>query len=153
MGAVRAATAIAPRAAPIGAAVLVVAVLVATSGTLRSQWREVSARAASAAAFDGVIARAGGKAALARCARFRTSPSARSLVAWRLDLPMRDLDARAAPPAVAIQANWFYGRGFEPAVDSRFRSLIKTPYWAIATACGPAPQKGRLATDPRVGRR
>ena len=33
-----------------------------------------------------------------RCSRIRTSNRARSLVAWRLDLPMRDLDARARPP-------------------------------------------------------
>ena len=74
---------------------LVVAVLATTAGTLRDQVSNVGERARSAAAFDDVIAAAGGADALHRCSRIRTSQFARSLVAWRLDLPLRDLDIAA----------------------------------------------------------
>jgi hypothetical protein len=127
-------------AAPIGAAVLVAAVLAFTAGDLRDQSRELSTRAEAAGAFDGVIARAGGRDALLRCSRIRTSNRARSLVAWRLDLPMRDLDARPERPAVVLRAKWFYGQGLAPPATPGFRTLVSTPHWQIVAACGPAPQ-------------
>jgi len=123
--------------------VLVLAVLIVTAGTLRDQSREISARAASAAAFEGVIERAGGRDALVRCSRIRTSSRARSLLAWRLDLPMRDLDAPVLhPPAVLVRAKWFYGEGLEPARPPGYRALVTTPDWQVVAACGPAPQLG-----------
>ena len=125
-------------AAPLGALVLVVAVLLTTGGTLRDQWTELGARAAAADAFDPVIEQAGGRDALVACSRIRTSARARSLVAWRLDLPMRDLDATPEPPAVIIRSKWFYGQGLEPASQPGFEPLVTTPRWQIVTACGPA---------------
>ena len=119
---------------------LVVAVLLTTGGTLRDQWTELGARAAAADAFDPVIERAGGRDALVACSRIRTSARARSLVAWRLDLPMRDLDATPVPPAVIIRSKWFYGQGLEPASQPGFEPLVTTPRWQIVTACGPASQ-------------
>ena len=77
---------------------LVAAVLAVTAGDLRDQWTELSSRAEAAGAFEGALAAAGGQDALLRCSRIRTSSRARSLVAWRLDLPMRDLDAPPGPP-------------------------------------------------------
>ncbi len=127
-------------AAPLGALVLVVAVLLTTGGTLRDQWTELGARAAAADAFDPVIEQAGGRDALVACSRVRTSARARSLVAWRLDLPMRDLDAAPEPPAVIIRSKWFYGQGLEPAPQPGFEPLATTPRWQIVTACGPASQ-------------
>jgi hypothetical protein len=143
-GAVRAATALADRrlAAPLGAAVLVAAVLAFTLGDLRDQSSELSSRADAARAFDGALAAAGGRDALVRCSRIRTSNRARSLVAWRLDLPLRDLDARPERPAVVIRAKWFYGQGLEPPVPGGFRTLMTSPYWQIVASCGPAPQLG-----------
>jgi hypothetical protein len=127
----------------IGAVVLVAAVLAVTAGDLRTQSRELSSRAAAAGAFDGVVARAGGRDALVRCSRIRTSSRARSLVAWRLDLPLRDLDAHPERPAVVIRAKWFYGQGLEPPRDPGYRTVVTTPYWQIVAACGPAPQLGK----------
>jgi len=127
-------------AAPAGALLLVLAVLAVTAGDLRSQGRELDARAAAAAEFDAVIARAGGKAALERCARIRTSTRARSLVAWRFDLPLRDLDARPVRPAVVLRAQWFYGQGLEPRLEPGYRVLAPGRYWQVAAACGAAPQ-------------
>jgi hypothetical protein len=129
-------------AAPLGAAVLVAAVLAFTLGDLRDQSSELSSRAAASGAFAGALEAAGGRDALVRCSRIRTSNRARSLLAWRLDLPLRDLDARPEAPAVVIRAKWFYGQGLEPPVPDGFRTLVTTPYWQIVAACGPAPQLG-----------
>ena len=130
-------------AAPAGALVLVAAVLFTTGGTLRDQWTELGARAAAADDFDEVIQDAGGRESLVRCSRVRTSARARSLVAWRLDLPMRDLDAPARPPAVIIRSKWFYGQGLEPPAQPGFQARVTQERWEIAAACGPAPQLGR----------
>jgi hypothetical protein len=130
-------------AAPLGAAVLVAAVLAVTAGDLRAQLRELDSRAAASGAFEGVLARAGGKDALQRCSRIRTSTRARSLVAWRLDLPLRDLDARPVRPAVVIRAKWFYGEGLQPPRRPGYRTLVTTPYWQFVASCGRAPQVER----------
>jgi hypothetical protein len=127
-------------AAPFAAAVLVVAVLAVTAGDLRAQARELDSRAAASSAFAGALARAGGKDALLRCSRIRTSARARSLVAWRLDLPLRDLDARPVRPAVVIRAKWFYGQGLEPPREPGYRTLATTPDWQFVASCGRAPQ-------------
>jgi hypothetical protein len=129
-------------AAPIGAALLVAVVLAVTASDLRAQVRELDSRAAASSAFEGALARAGGKEALLRCSRIRTSTRARSLVAWRLDLPLRDLDARPERPAVVIRAKWFYGQGLEPARQPGYRTLVSTPYWEFVASCGRAPQVG-----------
>jgi hypothetical protein len=128
-------------AGPAGAAVLVVAVLAATAGTLRDQISELGDRSRSAAAFDDVLSAAGEADALQRCSRIRTSAFARSLVAWRLDLPMRDLDAPPERPAVLIRARWFYGDGLQPPRGPGYRTLASEPGWEIAAACGAAPQR------------
>ena len=119
---------------------LVAAVLAVTVGDLRVQARELSSRADAVGAFDGVLAEAGGKDALLDCSRIRTSHRARSLVAWKLDLPLRDLDAGPERPAVVIRAKWFYGQGLEPPVSDGFRTLVTAPFWQIVAACGRAPQ-------------
>jgi hypothetical protein len=142
-GAVRGATALASRAtgpagrfaAPAGAALLVALVLVATGGKLGDQLTELSDRADANAAFAGVIDRAGGRDALVDCAKVRSSIRSRSLIAWRLDLPMRDMDLRPEPPAVVIRAKWFYGQGLEPAHQPGYRTLARSGYWAVEAAC------------------
>ncbi len=133
-------------AAPLGAVLLVVAVQVVNAGALRDQSAQLSARVRSAGAFDGVIAAAGGRDALVRCSRIRTSSRARSLVAWRLDLPMRDLDAHPERPAVVIRAKWFYGGGLEPSRGPGYRTLTTAPDWQVIASCGPAPQVGLTST-------
>jgi hypothetical protein len=124
----------------LGAVVLVGAVLAVTAGDLRTQGREVESRAAAADAFDDAVAAAGGERALLRCARIRTSPRSRSLVAWELDLPLRDLDAPPVAPAVLIRAKWFYGQGLEPRRPPGYRTLVRQPFWEISAVCGRAPQ-------------
>jgi len=77
------------------------------------------------------------------CSRIRTSARARSLVAWRLDLPLRDLDASPERPAVIIRSKWFYGQGLEPPSAPGYRPLVTAERWQIAADCGPAPQLNR----------
>ena len=142
-GAVRGATALARGsrlAAPLGAAALVAAVLLFTGGDLKAQWTDLSSRAEADAEFAGVIADAGGRDALVACSRIRTSARARSLLAWRLDLPMRDMDKRPERPAVVVRAKWFYGQGLEPPSEPGYRVLAASPHWEIDAACGRAPQ-------------
>ena len=128
------------RAPWAGALVLVALVIVVTGGTLRDQWTELGQRAAAADAFDPLVARAGGRDALVECSRIRTSARARSLVAWRLDLPMRDLDATPERPALIIRSKWFYGQGLEPPSAPGYEPLVTTSRWQIVADCGPAPQ-------------
>jgi len=134
-GAVRAATAI-RLGAPVGAAVLLALVLVTTGGKLDDQLSELHARATANADFSGVIERAGGRDGLVACAKVRSSIRSRSLIAWRLDLPMRDMDMRPEAPAVIIRAKWFYGQGLEPAHQPGFKPLVSARYWAVEVACG-----------------
>ena len=61
-------------------------------------------------------------------------------MAWKLDLPLRDLDASPVKPAVVIRTKWFYGQGLEPTVEPGYRTLATDPYWQIVAACGRAPQ-------------
>jgi hypothetical protein len=77
------------------------------------------------------------------CSRIRTSARARSLVAWRLDLPLRDLDAPPERPAVIIRSKWFYGQGLEPPSAPGYRPLVTAERWQIVADCGPAPQLNR----------
>ncbi len=125
------------RAAPAaGAVVLAGAVLAFTAPGLRDRAREVGERHDRAAAFDGLVAAAGGRDALLRCGPVRTSLSARSFVAWRLDLPMRGLGSRPAPPAALIRMQWFFGGGLEPRVRPGYDVLASAPGWqVVAVGC------------------
>ncbi len=127
-------------AAAAGALVLVAAVLAVTAGDLRTQVRELDSRAAASSAFAGALAQAGGEEALERCSRIRTSTRARSLVAWRLDLPLRDLDARPVRPAVVIRAKWFYGQGLEPPRPARLPDPRLDAVLAVRRQLRPRPQ-------------
>jgi hypothetical protein len=135
VGAVRLARA-ARGGAPLGAAILVAAVLAATAGELGSRLDQISVRTDAAASFDGVVAAAGGRDALLRCGPLRSGTGARSFVAWRLDVPMRGLGARPRRPAVVIRARSFYAGNLEPAMDLRgYRVLATDAHWQVVAAC------------------
>ena len=72
-------------------------------------------------AFDGVIAAAGGRDALVDCSRVRTSVRARSLVAWRLDLPMRDMDRAPRRPRWSSAPSGSTGRASSPRLQPGFQ--------------------------------
>jgi hypothetical protein len=136
-GAVRLARA-ARRGAPLGAALLVAAVLAASLGTLRHQVDQLSDRARAQAAFNGVVAAGGGRAALLRCGPLRTGIGARSFVAWRLDVPMRGLGARPTRPGAVLRAKSAYGPTLEPRMDPEragFHVAVTDPHWQLVEAC------------------
>jgi hypothetical protein len=137
-GAVRLARA-ARRGAPLGAALLVAAVLAASLGTLRHQVDQLSDRARAQAEFNGVIAAGGGRDAVLRCGPLRTGVGARSFVAWRLDIPMRGLGARLSRPGAVLRAKSAYGPALEPAMSparAGFRVVVTVPHWQLVEACG-----------------
>ena len=78
---------------------LVAAVGAVTLGDLRDQVSDVGARADRRAALPEVVAAAGGRDALVDCARVRTAPDVRPLVAWELDISMLGIDRPPAAPA------------------------------------------------------
>jgi hypothetical protein len=133
VGAVRVA---ARRGAPLGAALLAAAVLAATAGHLRSDFRSLSQRGASRATFAGIVDRAGGRDALLRCGPVRTSTTARSVVAWYLDLPIRRINLPPHPPVTVVQSRWFFGAGLEPVVDLRdYDVKASSHYWRVLERC------------------
>ncbi len=134
---------VARRAAVPVATALVLAVALVTAGDLRDQASELDVRADRRAALPTLIERAGGRDALVGCARVRTAPDMRPLVAWDLDLPMLGLDFRPEPPAVILRWRPHYPGPIEPVGDPAaegFRKLAVAPGWEAWALCGPAPQ-------------
>jgi hypothetical protein len=127
---------IAPRAAPVVAVVLVAAVAAITADDLREQASDVRARADRRAALPAVVAAAGGRDALVSCARVRTAPDVRPLVAWELDVSMLGIDRPPEAPAVLLRWRPHGGGPVEPVLpDEGFRLLGRAPYWEAWAAC------------------
>ena len=122
-------------AAAVVAAVLVVAVGAVTLGDLREQVSDVGARADRRAALPDVVAAAGGRDALVDCARVRTAPDVRPLVAWELDISMLGIDRPPAAPATVLRWSPHGGGPTEPAIPDGFRLLGRAPYWEAWGAC------------------
>jgi hypothetical protein len=124
--------------APLGAAVLLAAVLAASLGTLRDQSGQLADRPRAAASFARVIAAAGGRDALRRCGPLRSALGARSFVAWELDVPMLELGTPPASPGVLIRARSFYGGALEPALAPGHRVLAQDLHWQVVSlGCSP----------------
>ena len=117
------------------AAVLVVAVGAVTLGDLRDQVSDAGARADRRAALPGVVAAAGGRDALVDCARVRTAPDVRPLVAWELDISMLGIVRPPAAPATVLRWSPHGGGPMEPAIPDGFRLLGRAPYWEAWAAC------------------
>ncbi|WP_028061790.1 hypothetical protein [Candidatus Solirubrobacter pratensis] len=133
VGAVSLARRTAPGGAPLGAAVLLAAVVAASLGTLRGQADQLTDRPKAAASFHDVVAAAGGREAIVRCGALRSGVGARSFVAWELDVPMRDLGARPSSPGVVIRARSFYGNALEPALAHGHRVLAQDFHWQVVS--------------------
>jgi hypothetical protein len=120
-------------AAPLGAAILVAAVLAASLGTLDDQFDQLSLRPRAARSFDAVIAAAGGREAILRCGPLRSGIGSRSFVAWTLDVPMAGLGARPAAPGVVIRSRSFYGDALEPPLRPGHRILAQDFHWQVVS--------------------
>jgi hypothetical protein len=134
VGAVRLAALL--RLPPAAALVLPLAVGAIAAGGLRGWIREIGVRADRRAALPGVIAAAGGRAALARCAPARSFPAVRGLVAWELDVNPYGLDAPPRGPAVVVQMRPYAGGALQPAAGGRYPVRATRPGWAVRAACG-----------------
>jgi hypothetical protein len=119
--------------APLGAAVLLIAVLAASLGTLDDQREQLALRPKAADSFDRVGAAAGGRDALVRCGTLRSGTGSRSWVAWKLDVPMRGLGGRPASPGVVIRSRSWYGPALEPAMKPGHRVLAQDFHWQVVS--------------------
>jgi hypothetical protein len=124
-----------------GALALAALVAVFTAGTLRDQLAEVGRRADLRAGLDRVVDAAGGRDAILRCSRVRTATEKRTMVAWRLDLPLAGIHLPPRPPAVVLRARGNDGARVDPPLDpGGYDPLARAPGWEAWASCGPAPQ-------------
>ena len=124
------------RGSIVAAAVLVAAVAVITLGDLRDQVSDVGARADRREALPDLVADAGGRDAIVGCARVRTAPDVRPLVAWELDISMKGIDRPPEPPVALIRWRPHGGGPVEPPLpDGDLRLLGRAPYWEAWGAC------------------
>jgi hypothetical protein len=133
-GAVRLAAAL--RLPAAAAAALPLAVVALSAGGLADAVREVGVRADRRTALPRLVAAAGGRDALVRCAPVRTAPAVRGLVAWTLDISPWMLDRRPAPPAVVLPMRSYDGEDVLPVFDrGAFRRVAAVPGWEALEAC------------------
>jgi hypothetical protein len=119
------------RVAGAGTAV-VLAVALVTADDLRDQASDIGARADRRAALPELVAAAGGRDAIVGCARVRTAPDVRPLVAWELDIDMLGIDRPPEPPAAVVRWEPHAGGPIEPDLPDRgrgLRLLARAPYW------------------------
>jgi hypothetical protein len=117
------------------AAVLIATVAAITAGDLRDQVSDVGARADRREALPDVVAAAGGRDALVDCARIRTAPDVRPLVAWELDVSMLGIDRPPEAPAAVLRWSPHGGGPMEPQIPDGFALLGRAPFWEAWGAC------------------
>jgi hypothetical protein len=127
---------VAGRAGALVAVLLVVVAGALTVGDLRDQAGDVGARADRREALGDLVAAAGGRDAILRCARVRTAPDVRPLVAWQLDISMLGIDRPPQRPDVVLRWRPHGGGPVEPALDTTaYRLLARAPGWEAWAAC------------------
>ena len=93
-------------------------------------------RGALARHVRGMIDRAGGRDALLRCGPVRTSTTARSIVAWYLDLPIRRHQPAPAPAGERRPGALVLRRGPRAGVDPRgYDVKASSHYWRVLEQC------------------
>ena len=124
------------RVGAVVAGVLVVAVGAVTVGDLRDQISDVGARADRREALPDLVASAGGRDAIVGCARVRTAPDVRPLVAWELDISMRGIDRVPRPPVALVQWRPHGGGPVDPPLPEGDLELLgRAPFWEAWGAC------------------
>jgi hypothetical protein len=124
------------RGAAVAGAVLAAAVLAITADDLADQVSDVGARADRREALPDMVAAAGGREAIVGCARVRTAPDVRPLVAWELDISMKGIDRPPEPPVALVRWRPHSGGPVEPALPpGDFTLLGRAPYWEAQGAC------------------
>jgi hypothetical protein len=103
---------------------------------LADQVSDVGARADRREALPEMVADAGGRDAIVRCARVRTAPDVRPLVAWELDISMKGIDRPPRAPVALVRWRPHSGGPVEPAVPpGDFTLLGRAPFWEAQGAC------------------
>jgi hypothetical protein len=87
--------------------------------------------------LDDAIAAAGGRAAVLRCGQPYVGPLRGPLMAYRLDVPKRDVEPDAAPrpPGVVFRSRLDAGAPLTPAVGSGFERVARRGVWETWRAC------------------
>jgi hypothetical protein len=118
---------------------LVALVAVVTVSDIGDRLTEVQKRQTQRRGLDALVTGAGGPAALLACGTPRTSLGLRSSVAWRLGVPMANLDDPARPPGVILRAATPTGGPVQPVLDAAqlraFRERSRAAGWQLWTAC------------------
>ena len=115
-------------------------------GDLRAQTRQLGARADRRADLETLLARTGGPAELRACGTVRASESMRTLVSWRVDVPLMDLETQPVAPGAALLAAPYEGGQDKPILDSaarrRFPVISRQGAWVLRAACPQLPAAG-----------
>jgi hypothetical protein len=120
----------------VAALLALVAVLIPLRlGGLREDVREVAWRAEQREGLDLAVARAGGGTALVACGTVRTAHLTRALVAWRLEVPLLDIDTAPQVPGVLLRSHPVEGAALEPPVPRGLDSAARAPGWEVWRSC------------------
>jgi hypothetical protein len=131
---------------------LVTAMLAVGLGDLRAQTRQLGVRADRRTDLETLLARVGGAAALRDCGTVRASESMRTLVSWRVRVPLMDLETAPVAPGAALLAAPYEGGQDKPILDAaqrrRFPVITRQGDWVLRAACPRFP--GASARAPRA---
>jgi hypothetical protein len=130
---------------------LVAAMLAVGLGDLRHQTRQLGVRADRRTDLETLLARTGGPSTLRDCGTVRASESMRTLVSWRLDVPLLDLETQPVAPGAALLAAPYEGGQDKPILDAaarrRFPVISRQGAWVLRAAC-PQLRGGAARTAP-----
>src|SRR3954451_9723190 len=126
--------------------------LAAGLGDLRAQTRQLAARADRRSELEALLARTGGAGALRACGTVRASESMRTMVAWRVGVPLLDLETQPVAPGAALLAAPYEGGQAKPVLDAaarrRFPVVTRQGAWVLRASCArlAAAQSARAPT-------
>jgi hypothetical protein len=126
------------------AGVAVVAGMLAVGlSDLRAQTRQLGVRADRRSDLETLLARTGGPERLRACGTVRASESMRTLVSWRVDVPLMDLETQPVAPGAALLAAPYEGGQDKPILDAaarrRFGVITRQGAWVLRAACPQLP--------------
>jgi hypothetical protein len=126
-------------AAAGAAAAVVIAMLAVGLGDLRAQTRQLGVRADRRSDLETLLRRVGGAGALRACGTVRASESMRTMVAWRVDVPLLDLETQPVVPGAALLAAPYEGGQDKPILDGaarrRFPEVTRQGAWVLRASC------------------
>jgi hypothetical protein len=132
--------------------VVIAAMLAIGLDDLRAQTRQLGVRADRRTDLETLLARVGGAAALRDCGTVRASESMRTLVSWRVGVPLMDLETAPVAPGAALLAAPYEGGQDKPILDAeqrrQFPLITRQGAWVLRATCPRFP--GGAARAPRA---